>query len=46
MQIVEREDRSDMENREKATGKYLEYKGSDNFEVGDKARCIDCIPGG
>ena len=27
MQIVEREDRSDMENREKATGKYLEYKG-------------------
>ena len=26
--------------------KYLENEGSDNFEVGDKARCIDCIPGG
>ena len=26
--------------------KYLENRGSDKFEVGDKARCIDCIPGG
>ena len=26
--------------------KYLENGGSDNFEVGDKPRCIDCIPGG